>query len=31
MEVVKEMGKLLDVTSAIFYGMPTNKVIQGHF
>ena len=31
MEVVKEMEKLLDVISAVFYGMPTNKVIQGHF
>ena len=31
MEVVKEIEKLLDVISTAFYGMPTNKVIQGHF
>ena len=26
MEVVKEMEKLLEVISALFYGLPTNKV-----
>ena len=31
MEVVKEMEKLLEVLSAAFCGMPTKKVIQGHF
>ena len=31
MEVVKEMEKLLEVISIVFCGMPTKKVIQGHF
>ena len=25
-EVIKEMEKLLEVISAVFYGLPTNKV-----
>ena len=31
MEVVKEMGKLLEVITAVFCGMPIKKVIQSHF
>ena len=31
MEVVKEKEKLLEVISAVFYGMPSSKVNQGHF